>query len=105
MTEEKRSETFTRMVTQQPDNELFRFSLAQALVAEHRYLDAVEHYKFCIRKKPEWMMARIHLGKLLLELGRNPEARLQLQDALRLAREQNHEAPEQEVRDLLASLP
>jgi predicted Zn-dependent protease len=100
----KRSETFAPLVARQPDNELFRFSLAQALVAEHRLIDAVEHFKFCIAKKPDWMMARIFLGKLYLELGRKPEARLELQAALKLAIEQSHEDPERELRELLATL-
>ena len=100
----KRSETFAPLVARQPDNELFRFSLAQALVAEHRLLDAVEHFKLCIAKKPDWMMARILLGKLYLELGRKSEATVELQAALQLAIEQSHEDPEREIRDLLASL-
>jgi predicted Zn-dependent protease len=100
----QRSETFAALVAKQPENELFRFSLAQALVAEHRYLDAVEHYKFCVKKKTDWMMPRILLGKLLLELGRGPEARLLLQEALRLAIDQEHADPEQELRALLADL-
>lgn len=100
----QRSETFADLVAKQPENELFRFSLAQALVAEHRYLDAVEHYKFCVKKKADWMMPRILLGKLLLELGRGPEARLLLQEALRLAVDQEHAEPEQELRVLLADL-
>jgi predicted Zn-dependent protease len=104
MSEGRRSDTFAALVERQPDNELFRFSLAQALVAEHRYLDAVEHYKFCIRKKSDWMMPRILLGKLYLELGRGPEARLQLQEALRLAVDQQHEDPERELRALLNEL-
>ncbi|MBK9989996.1 MAG: molecular chaperone DnaJ [Verrucomicrobia bacterium] len=100
----RRSDTFAALVARQPDNELFRFSLAQALVAELRYLDAVEHYKFCVNKKADWMMPRILLGKLLLELGRSPEARLQLQEALKLAVAQEHEDPERELRALLADL-
>lgn len=100
----RRSDTFAALVTRQPDNELFRFSLAQALVAELRYLDAVEHYKFCVIKKADWMMPRILLGKLLLELGRGPEARIQLQEALKLAVAQEHEDPERELRALLAEL-
>ena len=100
----KRSETFAPLVARQPDNELFRFSLAQALVAEHRLLDAVEHFKLCIAKKPDWMMARFLLGKLYLELGRKSEATVELQAALQLAIEQSHEDPEREIRDLLASL-
>ena len=105
MSEEgRRSDTFAALVARQPDNELFRFSLAQALVAELRFLDAVEQYKFCVRKKADWMMPRILLGKLLLELGRAPEARIQLQEALRLAIDQQHEDPERELRALLNDL-
>jgi predicted Zn-dependent protease len=104
MSEVRRSDTFADLVGRQPDNELFRFSLAQALVAEHRYLDAVEHYHFCVQKKTDWMMPRILLGKLYLELGRDPEARLQLQEALRLAVDQQHEEPERELRALLNDL-
>ena len=104
MSEGRRSDTFANLVARQPDNELFRFSFAQALVAEHRYLDAVEHYKFCVQKKTDWMMPRILLGKLYLDLGRYPEARLHLQEALRLAVDQQHEEPEQELRALLQNL-
>jgi predicted Zn-dependent protease len=100
----KRSETFAPLVARQPDNELFRFSLAQALVAEHRLVDAVQHFKLCIEKKPDWMMARILLGKLLLELGRKPEATVELQTALKLAVEQSHDDPAHELRELLATL-
>jgi predicted Zn-dependent protease len=98
----KRSESFAELVARQPENELFQFSLAQALVADHRLLDAVEHFKFCITKKPEWMMPRILLGKLYLDLGKRPEARIQLQEALKLAVAQAHEEPERELRALLA---
>ncbi len=105
MSEQKRSDTFAQLVAKNPDNELFRFSLAQALAAEHRYVDAVEHSRICVRKKGDWMIARIHLGKLLLELGKNAEARLQLQEALRLAVDQQHEEPERELRGLLATMP
>src|SRR4051794_12877876 len=104
MSQGKRSASFAGLVARQPDNELFRFSLAQALVDEHRLIDAVEHYMFCVNKKPDWMMPRILLGKLYLQLGKKTEARVQLQDALRLAVEQAHEDPERELRALLADL-
>lgn len=93
---------FQALVEQQPDNELFRFSLAQALAAEGRGADAVPHYEFCVAKKSDWMMARILLGKLLLHLGRRAEARTQLETALALAVAQHHEDPERELRALLA---
>jgi predicted Zn-dependent protease len=100
----KRSDSFKALVAQQPDNELFRFSLAQALVAENRLANAVEHYQFCVAKKADWMMPRILLGKVYLELGKPAEARAQFQDALKLAVEQSHEDPERELRALLAEL-
>lgn len=100
-----RTEHFTALVERQPENELFRFSLAQALVADGRGDDALAHYAFCAGKKSDWMMPRILQGKLLISLGRASEARPLLEDALRLAVEQNHEEPEQELRELLRELP
>ena len=99
-----RVEQFEGLVARQPANELFRFSLAQALAAENRGPEAVAHYEFCIAKKSDWMMPRILLGKLLLQLGRRPEARSLLTDALRLAVDQHHEDPERELRALLEDL-
>ena len=49
---------FHSLVERQPDNELFRFSLAQALVAENRGVEAIPHYEFCVAKKADWMMPR-----------------------------------------------
>jgi predicted Zn-dependent protease len=99
-----RSEQFTALVAQQPDNELFRFSLAQALLAESRAADAISHFETCANKKADWMMPRILLGKALLGLGRRDEAKPWLEAALRLAVEQTHEDPERELRALLAEL-
>jgi predicted Zn-dependent protease len=99
-----RSEHFLALVAKQPDNELFRFSLAQALVAEDRGAEAVAHYEFCVAKKSDWMMARILLGKLLLTLGRRPAAKPLLEEAMCLAVDQHHEDPERELRALLAEL-
>jgi predicted Zn-dependent protease len=99
-----RSEQFQALVARQPDNELFRFSLAQALETEGRGEDAVPHYRFCVEKKSDWMMPRILLGKLFLQLGRRAEARPLLDSALQLAIEQGHEDPERELRALLADL-
>lgn len=83
---------------------MFRFSLGQALVDEQRPADAIPHLEFCAARKADWMMARILLGKCLLATGRSAEAKRVLEDALRLAVEQNHETPESELRALLADL-
>ncbi len=96
-----RSQQFAALVARQPDNELFRFSLAQALLNEGRPADALEHLILCANQKPEWMLARILLGKALLGLGRKAEARPWLEQALQLALTQNHDDPAQEMQALL----
>ena len=99
-----RVEQFAAAVARQPTNELFRFSLAQALVAEGRAAEAVPHFEFCATGKADWMMPRILLGKTLVHLGRRSEAKPWLEDALRLAVDQHHEDPERELRALLADV-
>ncbi len=99
-----RSPHFAALVAKQPDNALFRFSLAQALLTEKREADAVEHLEACARGKAHWMMPRILLGKALLNLGRPSEAKPWLEDALRLAIEQDHQDPAAELQTLLAGL-
>lgn len=99
-----RVQQFAALVAGQPENEKFRFSLAQALAADGQTAAAIEHYAFCVRAKPDWMMAQILLGKSLLALGRRTDAKPHLEAALTLAVEQNHEEPEREMRALLADL-
>jgi len=99
-----RSAHFAGLVARQPENELFRFSLAQALLAENKAAEAVEHLTYCATKKAGWMMPRILLGKTLLTLGRKPEAKTWLQEALQLAVAQNHEDPAGELRSLLREI-
>ena len=98
------SARFAALVASQPENEMFRFSLAQALLREGRSAEAVPHLEFCANKKADWMMARILLGKTLLSLGRRADAKPWLEQALHLAIEQTHEDPERELRALLAEL-
>lgn len=97
-----RTEHFQALTDRQPDNVLFRFSLAQALVADGRGAEAIPHYEFCIARQADWMMPPILLGKLLLQLGRRAEAKPLLKTALQLAITQHHEDPERELRALLA---
>ena len=99
-----RSHHFNALVERAPDNELFRFSLAQALLAEGQPEEAVPHLAFCIAKKNDWMMPRILLGKIHLSAHRNNEARPLLEAALTLAIDQTPEEPERELRALLADL-
>ena len=99
-----RSAHFAALVARQPDNELFRFSLAQALLAEDKPADAIEHFTACAVKKIEWMMPRILLGKTLLGLSRKAEAKPWLEQALQLAIAQNHDDPAQELHAILKDI-
>ncbi|MDQ8205095.1 tetratricopeptide repeat protein [Pelagicoccus sp. SDUM812003] len=99
-----KTQRFQDLVSKNPDNELFRFSLAQALIEEDRHEEAIEHLDTCIQKKPDWMVAEILKGKSLLALQRPTDAKQTLERALQLAVEQHHETPEAEVRKLLADL-
>lgn len=95
---------FQDLVSKNPNNELFRFSLAQAYIQESRHEDAIEQLSFCTEKKPDWMMAEILKAKSLLAIKRPEAAKPILERALQLAIEQHHETPEAEVRQLIASL-
>ena len=97
-----RAEQFQALVAQQPQKALFRFSLAQALLADGRAAEAVPHFEFCVASKADWMMPRILLGKALLQLARPAEAKPLLSAALQMAIQQQHEEPERELRALLA---
>ena len=99
-----RVDQFQTLVNREPNNELFRFSLAQALLAEGKPATAQPHLEFCVQKKSDWMMPRILLGKLFVAAGRASDARAVLESALRLAVDQHHETPEAEIRALLAAM-
>lgn len=87
-----------------PTNILFRFSLGQALFEEGNFPEAADHLSLCVEKRPDWMVAEILLGKALLAERKTEQARHHLNHALQLAREQNHEGPEEELTRLLADM-
>jgi tetratricopeptide (TPR) repeat protein len=93
---------FTQLLAQNPENDLFRFSLAQALDKSGDTASAIIHYRQCASAKADWMMPRILLGKALLKLEQIAAGHAVLEDALALAIDQNHEEPEAELRALLA---
>jgi predicted Zn-dependent protease len=95
---------FEALVARQPETELFRFSLAQALVAADRGADAIPHLEFCVNRKADWMLPRILLGKELLKSGQPAAARPLLESALQLAIDQDHDDPAAELRALLAGM-
>lgn len=95
---------FTKLVEQHPDNEMFRFSLAQALEAAGQIEPAIGQYQSCVAAKADWMMPRIILGKLLLKQGDPGAARPLLEEALKLAIDQDHEDPAAELQGIIGDL-
>lgn len=99
-----RIEQFRRKVEDRPDNPLFRFSLAQALMDAGRPSEAAPHLELCLETRPNWMMAAILLGDAYRDSGDTARARHTLEKALQLAVDQEHETPESEIRARLESL-
>lgn len=97
----KKSELFLPKVQAEPENMLFRFSLGNALYEEGSVSESIPHLQKCADSKADWMLPRILLGKALLQNGNPEQAKPILENALRLAIEQNHEGPEGELRALL----
>jgi len=97
-------ERHRQMVERFPENELGRFSLGKALFDQGRHHEAEEHLKVALRKKPDWMVVQILIGKCALELGRRAEAIAAFERARDLAVSQHHEGPLAEMEDLLADL-
>ncbi len=99
-----RSSLFREKVIQSPDNVLFRFSLAQACFEEEDYDGVIEAIHPCLQQRPDWMLARILYGRSLLQKKEFARAREELFAALRLAEEQHHEEPAEELRALLQEI-
>jgi uncharacterized protein HemY len=101
------SDLFARqreLVRQHPENELARFSLGRALFDAGDFSGAREQLEVAIRRKPDWMVVQILLGKCDLAQGSTGAARSAFERALQLARQQHHEGPEAELMDLLSGL-
>ncbi|MGB0264062.1 MAG: molecular chaperone DnaJ [Opitutales bacterium] len=100
----KKSALFRPKVENNPDNMLFRFSLAQALYDEGASDASIPHLERCASSRDDWMLPRILLGKALLANNETARAKHRLQEALQLAIEQRHDEPAAELRALLADL-
>ena len=97
-------ERHRQMVERFPENELGRFSLGKALFDLGRYPEAEEHLGVALRRKPDWMVVQILIGKCALEQGRRSEAIAAFERARDLAVAQHHEGPLAEMEGLLADL-
>lgn len=97
-------ESKRQMVRQHPASELARFSLGKALFDRGEWVEATEHLRVALERKPDWMVVQILLGKCALGLGDRLAARSALERARDLAVAQHHEGPLMELEALLADL-
>lgn len=93
-----------KLLEQYPDNELARFSLGKAYFDSGQITEAKEQFDLALKKKPDWMVVQILIGKCELALGNAADAKLAFQRARQLAIEQNHEGPLAEMEQLLAEI-
>ena len=100
----KKSDIFQSKVEAQPDNMLFRFSLGQALYEEGDFKRSIPHLKLCVESREDWMLPQILLGKALIYIGSEAEAKYFLETALELATTQKHDDPVNELRSILSDL-
>jgi tetratricopeptide (TPR) repeat protein len=84
-----------------PDQIFHRYCLAQAYFEDEQLDLACEEFQKCLESKPDWMMAALFLGKAFLEKENKEEARVYLEKALVLAKDQNHDDPADEAAKLL----
>ena len=93
-----------KLVGQQPNNELARFSLGKAWLDLGQFALAKEQLEIALARKPDWMVAQILIGKCGQALGDNVAAKAAFERALELAIAQHHEGPQSEMEELLAEL-
>jgi thioredoxin-like negative regulator of GroEL len=97
-----RSSFFRTKLEANPGNDLFRFSLSQALFEEENLAECMEGLQSCLERRPDWMIAALLLGKAKIKAGNLEEARRILEATIKMAQDQDHEGPEEEARTLLA---
>ena len=93
-----------KLVEQQPNNELARFSLGKAWFDLCQFTAAQEQFQIALTRKPDWMVAQILIGKCEQALGDNGAAKPAFERALQLAIAQHHEGPQAEMEELLREL-
>jgi Flp pilus assembly protein TadD len=95
---------YEALLSQRPNDELLHFSLGKALYDAERFDEAETHLRAALAARSDWMVVTMLLAQCALRRGAEDEARTLYEQALRLAIKQEHEGPEEEVRNALARL-
>jgi len=93
-----------RMLEKFPENELARFSLGKAWFDAGEHVKAKEQFEIALRKKPDWMVVQILIGKCDLSLGHREAAMAAFTRARQLAIDQHHDGPLAEMEQALGEL-
>lgn len=102
---EDKIQRFARVVEQNPDNELARYSLGSAYFDEDRFGEAEPHFARALELRDDWVMAYILRARCLIRLGQVELARTQLALGREHSIEQHHDAPVEEIDEILEDLP
>jgi Flp pilus assembly protein TadD len=95
---------YESILRQRPGDELILFSLGKALYDAGRLVEAETHLAAALKAKPGWMVVTMLLAKIALQRHDFAAARAHYESALRLAVDQEHAGPEEEIRAALAKL-
>ncbi len=90
------------IVEQSPANHLARFGLANALFDAGEVEQAEAQFRECLTAQPDWMAVVISLGRCLVMRGARQEALGVLAEGRRLAAQQGHTSPLEEIAELEA---
>jgi predicted Zn-dependent protease len=104
MSDADRLDRLRAMVAEDPDNELARFSLAQALFELAKFAEAEPHFARAAELQPDLMMAWLRRAECLVRMRRDGEARPLLERTIALARAQNHVGPRLDAEELLEEI-
>lgn len=107
MTPAERAEQINRfrnMVAGDPDDDLAHFRLAQLLMEDGQYAEAVGLFRRTLELSPEFSRVFQHLGECLLKLDQKDEAIRVLTEGWRVANERGDRVPKEAMERLLVSL-
>src|SRR5262249_33839616 len=97
-----RIERNERIVAQMPDNHLARVGLGSAYLDAGRVEEAEIQLRRCLEIQPDWMAVAISLGRCLVMREQHEEALGVLAAARRMAVQQGHSSPLEEIAELEA---
>ena len=95
---------YESLLRQRPNDELLLFSLGKALYDAGRFPEAETRLATALKAKPDWMVVTMLLAKIALQRNDSAAARAHYESALKLAVDQEHKDPEEEIRAALAKL-